>query len=982
MLIFKVLAKSFVFFLLYSALGQQVAVAQIVGSSDAVTTSDSSQSAGTSSASDADSDDSAGSGSGQSSASSDVGSDSEGNNSIDEDIDFGFAVDPGFGVEPNPISGNAPGLVDDLKSSVEDLISERPTVGWNEVEDLEDYCADNPEICEAPVLFSASDNPLDFDQNDTLGPDELELEYVRLVDFHGYNTGFLIGAGSVVVETSLNFGGAVANDNDFGENGPSGLIDPQFSGIGFGALLITGEGSTLEAKNFLHFSTQCTNSSQGGCPDDGGNLNPIDSNDYIDIAGDLIVRGGSDQRGIRTFGGKDVFIVRPGAVVDVSKDIDLGGQDDQFIVGGKVSVVDGLRLGGGNDIFRVTEGGVFESGPDKKGTSNIAFSSGQDTLENAGTISTSWGIVFQGGASDDGDQLINLPSGEIQTYAGINFVDSGRGTIDNSGLIEVALENPDGRQIVFGDGDDRILNRAGGVIDVKGTINMGDGDDLIVNNGTLRVTRDIQMRGGDDWFALSGEGLELQNGSKVDGGEGLDQLVFSDQQFSSEVPDGVDASQQSSSGRILIDADEVVKRFVNFENAIQYKGSYEYQGDFSSNFERVTIRDGVMVVRDTEPVVFQNLELEQDGTIVVGLSKSDPSSRSSRSAPITVTSLSKSGGFTYQSGGKLVISADAQDDPQGTYSVIDGNVNNADQLAANTSLIYDCDLDSNTDCTEEKFSGVGESGGIETVFNDIYLKEGSLQLVVEAKESPILPDPNEPRDPSGPGSDDSGGTDDPGSSSDDPDQDGDGELDALPGCDVGSDLCDLISDVPGDEDDALPEEEDVIEDVFDSLVDGVQDDDVELPLIDYGTLARLVASGLAPRNVDAAGRGLALHNNLLVDAVFDRQPLRQFEELLVTEEVVEESVAEEEVVEEVPMQPLWLKAEELSDREATAYVEVAVAQVDVEAADADVVSFVDLQDDELDLAKRDGVSAWVKGFGGNSRADDSSILYNDYDLTA
>ena len=34
------------------------------------------------------------------------------------------------------------------------------------------------------------------------------------------------------------------------------------------------------------------------------------------------------------------------------------------------------------------------------------------------------------------------------------------------------------------------------------------------------------------------------------------------------------------------------------------------------------------------------------------------------------------------------------------------------------------------------------------------------------------------------------------------------------------------------------------------------------------------------------------------------------------------------------------------------------------------------------MAKRDGVSAWVKGFGGNSRADESSILYNDYDLNA
>ena len=173
-----------------------------------------------------------------------------------------------------------------------------------------------------------------------------------------------------------------------------------------------------------------------------------------------------------------------------------------------------------------------------------------------------------------------------------------------------------------------------------------------------------------------------------------------------------------------------------------------------------------------------------------------------------------------------------------------------------------------------------------------------------------------------------------------------------------------------------------------SQYEGVGND---LPLIDYGQLAKLVGSGLAPRNVDAAGRGLVLHNNLLVDAVFDRQPLRQFEELLVAEEVVEEA----------PMQPLWLKAEELSDGEATAYVEGAVA--DVEVADVDVngdevvsneieseavviefdgVSYADLQDDELDLAKRNGVSAWVKGFGGNSRADDSSILYNDYDLNA
>jgi outer membrane autotransporter protein len=101
--------------------------------------------------------------------------------------------------------------------------------------------------------------------------------------------------------------------------------------------------------------------------------------------------------------------------------------------------------------------------------------------------------------------------------------------------------------------------------------------------------------------------------------------------------------------------------------------------------------------------------------------------------------------------------------------------------------------------------------------------------------------------------------------------------------------------------------------------------------------------------------------------------------------------------ETAPVQPLWLKAEELSDGEAAAYVEGAVKGVEVADADAavaieveedavivefDGVSYVDLQDVELDLAKRDGVSAWVKGFGGNSRADDHGILYNDYDLDA
>ena len=96
-------------------------------------------------------------------------------------------------------------------------------------------------------------------------------------------------------------------------------------------------------------------------------------------------------------------------------------------------------------------------------------------------------------------------------------------------------------------------------------------------------------------------------------------------------------------------------------------------------------------------------------------------------------------------------------------------------------------------------------------------------------------------------------------------------------------MCDIISDIPGDEDEAWEGEEDVAGEIIDGLLDGLEDEEIDLPLsFDYGQLARLlVGSGLAPRNVDAAGRGMALHNNVLVDAVFERQPLRQFEELLV-----------------------------------------------------------------------------------------------------
>ena len=437
------------------------------------------------------------------------------------------------------------------------------------------------------------------------------------------------------------------------------------------------------------------------------------------------------------------------------------------------------------------------------------------------------------------------------------------------------------------------------------------------------------------------------------------------------------------------------------------------QGEFK--IDRLSIKEGGKVfVSPAQPLVTKTITLDayslensNPGGIITSLDgRTNP--------PLRVSDL-----FDYDSG-TLVVSipeeyhdVELDDDGKARYQIIDGKVQNINDLAENTYIVV----------SEEQvfsFDGIGEENAKDgPALYKGYLAEGSLELIVEVKdtddifcdlnpaleeckEEPNEPDPDpsicdlypaleeckeEPNEPD---------PDEPICEGDECKND---KPDPLPGCEEDDDLCDVISDIPGDEDEAWEEEEEDAGEAIDALLDGLEEEEIDLPLsFDYGQLARLIGSGLAPRNVDAAGRGLALHNNLLVDTLFDRQPLRQFEELLVVEEVVEEGVTEEEAVieEAAPVQPLWLKTEGLSDGEATAHVEGAVADADLNGAEAvaieveeeavvvefDGVSPVDLQDDELDLAKRDGVSAWVKGFGGNSRADESSILYNDYDLNA
>ena len=506
----------------------------------------------------------------------------------------------------------------------------------------------------------------------------------------------------------------------------------------------------------------------------------------------------------------------------------------------------------------------------------------------------------------------------------------------------------------------------------------GAGDIVIDDDQTLTaggLGTDTEFSGeisGDGGFTKVGDGVTTFSGTNsYQGGTTIEDGVLSLANFSG-IPQG-SSTLVMGVGRLDL-----------------VSGS---KGNGQFKIDRLSIREGGRVfVSPSHPLVSETIVLDANSAKNLNPGGILTSLYGKKNPPLRVTEE-----FDYQSG-SLVVSAPKTDDPEGAWEIIDGKVENIDDLSKNTYIVV-------SEGQVYSFNGLGEANAVDgPALYQGYLKKGSLNLIIKSKsKDDILCDLIADAD----GCDDAG-PDEPVTP---PICEGydckEVKPEPLPGCKEGDDLCDVISDSEGDEDEASDEEEEVAVEIIDALLDGLDDEDIDLPLdFDYGQLATLVGSGLAPRNVDAAGRGLALHNNLLVDTLFDRQPLRQFEEL-VAEEVVEDSVVEEEAVmeEAAPVQPLWLKTEELSDGEAAEYVEGAVEGVEVaevEVADAGVngaeavaieveeavfvefdgVSLADLQDDELDLAKRDGVSAWVKGFGGNSRADESSILYNDYDLSA
>ena len=546
------------------------------------------------------------------------------------------------------------------------------------------------------------------------------------------------------------------------------------------------------------------------------------------------------------------------------------------------------------------------------GSGEIKISLGRTLTAGWNNSSTTWSgqILGAGGFTKEGSGQLSISSDNAFNQLGKTTLKTGTIDFGNTSQVINNLVVKDDTKVSNGNLSLRKLMNDGlgsmEILSLSGT----SADDQFTNYGTIKITTsaNINLKEGNDTFLtssnLSGTGI-------VDGGLGDDLIQFG------ALDDDIHPFKAA--------------KIAGFESAEQIIGSWDYDGDFkASGIETMTLKGGVMEIVDSEHATFKDFVME-GGQIVASL-------ESKNSAPLTADSFDfrvkpQQGDDPY-----LVIKAADQHDPEGTYTVIDvpaASQGEMNELAAYTQLQYD-----NTDAD---FSGIGIENGIEgSAVYDVFLKEGSLQLVVSQKPPEEI-------------------------------------LDCLE-----NDSCD--KDVPSNDNDIVDE---ITEpgspgsEIIDGILDDVLDE-IDLPIIGYGSLAKLIVSGLAPRNIDGSGRGMATYNNLLADTLFERLPLRQFDPVVIEETVVEE----EEVIEEDPAPPvrgLWSKSGEVSDEDAQQALDRAIAQnTDVDVEESTLVERLDLagfvEDPSLtaQYARRDGIRAWFRAFGGDDRDSYNDNFYNPY----
>ena len=545
-----------------------------------------------------------------------------------------------------------------------------------------------------------------------------------------------------------------------------------------------------------------------------------------------------------------------------------------------------------------------------------------------------------------------------------------------------------------------VLIEAGGELDLQGFDNTisslsGSGDIVLNPRTSLMESSDDQLEGAD---------LEIQGGNFAgsihDGGfSGLGSVIkdgdgtlflsgFNEYSAPTEIRDGilsiVNASSLSSNSPITITGGQLDTSSIVRSGLIpitQLSG-YGYVVD------SVTIRDqGSLYVSSLAPLNVQGDFKFESGTIAAFLD-----SGSDSRAPIQMSDQSA---FVYGTSGSaptrdmpanlfMVLNGDQALEGESNWNVIDGEVENSEQLAENTFLLVPAEAAGSGTAPTIPIEGrnyrIAKFDGIDqplsdAALNDVVLEKGSLKLVIKPKSAEDM------KDDLGIGG---GGQVSPA---------------GLRGCEENDPFCDAISDTNDQQDQASDRDELTAGDIIDVVIGAQQDsagrdvdERLDLPVVfDYGQLARLVVSGLAPRNVDAPGRGLFNYNNLLVDTVFERLPIRQVassEAVLPFDSVNEqESSAELAVPVPEPVRALWSQ-DASGDPEGTQnFVDLKLAKDGEGSPDSashhePTTSRHQQVSLTAELSNREGVRAWFRGFGGDTGPTSTTTFTNDYAATS
>lgn len=479
-------------------------------------------------------------------------------------------------------------------------------------------------------------------------------------------------------------------------------------------------------------------------------------------------------------------------------------------------------------------------------------------------------------------------------------------------------------KVEFGPGNDSLSVESTGSLSAYGDLDFGSGDDRLVNYGAIALP------------SGSNVGSKLLQSGSILMGDGNDVVITNSNISGAGYIDGgsrsgdVDEVVFGSTGDVINEFK--VNKIRNFERASQRSGSWDYDGDYAAaGIGTMTIEGGIMRLTDSGRSIFQDVVMT-GGVIFADISDKDSAPLKARSFVYTPTEG--------KDPGQLVIQAGSTTDPEGTYLILDvpeTSQSEMNELAANATLNYDGEVG--------EFSGLGDANGIPGTANfDVYLVEGSLNVQVDAKPASELIDGLDDLDPSEP----------------------DLGLDQAE-----QDLVEIIQDGGAGSE--------TVDEILDDVLENI-----DLPIISYGTLAKLIVSGLAPRNIDGAGRGMATYNNLLTDVVFERLPLRQFDPVVVQETVVEQ----EEVMEESapPVRGLWSKSGELSDQQAQQALDQAIAQAEVTGETTieslEASGFIEDTSLTAQYARRAGVRAWFRGFGGDDNDSYNDNFYNPYYVNA